>query len=119
MKEILLMACFVLAAWAAAFLLAFRKVYSQGSPQDENIQKKGDQIMKTKYKKQRIFTSIGSNRKPMKSRHRMIWKDENGFFYCRTQHVSNGQAWGYWFPVRQVTSDIWLIDNSGAIKPID
>ena len=45
MKEILLMACFVLAAWVAAFFLAFRKIYSQGSPQDENIQKKGDQIM--------------------------------------------------------------------------
>ena len=60
--------------------------------------------MKIKYKKALVYTSDTKHgsRKPMKKRHRMIWKDENGYFWYKSTI--------FWEPVRCVTSDIWIED---------
>lgn len=69
--------------------------------------------MKTKYKRQRVFTSNGSTKKPMQWRQRMIWTDANGYYFYKTQY-STGMGFSniVWIPVRLVTGDIWIIDQS-------
>ena len=64
---------------------------------------KRDRRMKIKHKKALVYTSDKhGSKKPMKKRHRMLWKDEDGYFWYQSNI--------YWEPVRCVTSDIWIID---------
>ena len=69
--------------------------------------------MKVKHKKQRVFTSNGNTKRSMQWRQRMIWKDENGYYFFKTQY-STGMGFSkiVWIPVRLVTGDIWIIDQS-------
>lgn len=69
--------------------------------------------MKTKHKRQRVFTSGGYSKKPMQYKQRMIWVDENGYYFYKTQYSTDmGFTKIIWRPVRQVTGDIWIIDHN-------
>jgi len=68
--------------------------------------------MKTKHKRQRVFTSNGSAKRSMKSAQRMIWKDTNGFSYYQTKQSGNAKTEIIWQPVRHVTGDIWILDHT-------
>lgn len=76
--------------------------------------------MKTKHKKQRVFTSSGNSKKPMQYKQRMIWVDENGYYFYKTQY---GTGMGFtkivWQPVRQVTGDVWIVDHKRIFNSQD
>ena len=62
-----------------------------------------------KHKRQRVFVSTGSFRRPMGYKHRMIWTDDEGYFYYKTKRSVNGQTKICWQNVSPVISDIWVL----------
>ena len=63
--------------------------------------------MKTKYKRQRVFTSNGGDRRGMRMRSRMLWHDDKGCTYYATHTHQNNRI--IWIKVRNVTNDVWIL----------